>query len=72
MRKFPHRVVRTITYEGTEDQIRRQMKGSLRDGLYEWLTRFSVRTSYSSIPGLTGQNPDGWNPSLDEEGKSNV
>ena len=61
------KVVREITYEGTEAQLRRQMAGSLEDGTFRYLTTITVRTVSTDLSGLTGQKLEGWHKQLDTE-----
>jgi len=58
------KIIREITFEGTEEQLRRQMENSLRDGEYPYMTTITVRTLHSDVPGLTGQNPKGWHKEM--------
>jgi hypothetical protein len=55
------KIVRVITYEGTEEQLRKQMDLSLKDGRYPgWLTSVTIETTHNDIPGLEGQTPENW------------
>lgn len=60
------RIVRRIVYEGTEDQLRKQMEGSLMDGTFPFLTVITVETLSTDVPHLTGKNPQGWQPRLEK------
>ena len=58
------KIIRRITYEGTEDQLKRQMANSLADGAdgkYDFLTTITVETLHSDI-GSGGQATEGWFP----------
>lgn len=67
------RIVRTITYEGSEEQLVRQMANSLADGIYpDWLTRITVETTVSDLPGLAGGRPEGWKPRIDPRPKDSA
>ena len=60
------RIVRTITYEGSEEQLLQQLANSLADGTYpDWLTRITVETTVSDVPGVRGGRVEGWKPRLD-------
>jgi hypothetical protein len=58
------KIVRVLTYEGTEEQLKRQMKRSLKDGFHApGAVGISIAThvfdgAYSSE--LTGQAANGW------------
>lgn len=63
------KIIRTITYEGTEEQLRKQMQNSLADGTYNYLTTITVSTRVTDGE-YTGQRTSGWNEKLAiEEGR---
>jgi len=65
MTTTPMTITRTITYVGTEAQLREQMESSLRDGSYDYMTQITVVTTHSDLPGVTGEQADGWFPMTD-------
>lgn len=59
------KIIREITFEGTEEQLRKQMENSLMDGEFPYLTRITVKTLHTDVPGVTGLRPEGWEPQVD-------
>lgn len=59
------RITREVTYEGTPEDVQKQMEHSLRDGQFRFLTLITVKTTHSDVPGLTGGNAVGWQPTID-------
>lgn len=53
------KVVRTIVYEGTPEQIHAQLSQSLQDGMYRWLTDITVKTDQVEGAAFTAKLPAG-------------
>lgn len=61
------KIARLITYEGTAEQLQKQMEHSLQDGTFNYRTTITVKTVETDVPNLTGGNPKGWQPKIDKD-----
>lgn len=59
------RLIRQITYEGTEEALRHQMQHSVQDGEHRFnpsivITISTAEVAEKGVERIEGQRPDGW------------
>jgi hypothetical protein len=62
------KIIREITYEGTEEQLRRQLERSMRDGENRpGVVTITVRTVYSDVADLNAGSRGWYEPRMEAE-----